>query len=206
MANVEKGQSKQTQDKSNKKEDAKDNKCQGKGPSCQSLNSDAAAPMLRFGASKNFDLFKCKVPVACMERYKNLGRLIVDEKYYVLDDVDISLYDLTNDPYDVEKARLREAYKHRNKDVNNMRVDRTSMYAYLISKLSKESYEKIQGHMEWQAKKIEDIRDPLDLWLVIKKSHQILTMSRVAAVIKKTAREEYSSCKQGSFENIMDYK
>jgi hypothetical protein len=31
-------------------------------------------------------------------------------------------------------------------------------------------------------------------------------MSRVAAVIKKTAREEYSSCKQGSFENIMDYK
>jgi hypothetical protein len=31
-------------------------------------------------------------------------------------------------------------------------------------------------------------------------------MSKVAAVIKKTAREEYAACKQGPFEHIMDYK
>jgi len=28
----------------------------------------------------------------------------------------------------------------------------------------------------------------------------------VAAIIKKTAREEYAACKQGPFEHIMDYK
>jgi hypothetical protein len=42
-----------------------------------------------------------------MEKYKNLGRLIMDEQYYVLDAVDTSLYDMTNDRYDVEKGRLR---------------------------------------------------------------------------------------------------
>jgi hypothetical protein len=37
----------------------------------------------------------------------------------------------------VEKARLREAYKRRDKEIDDMRIIRTSMYAYLISKLSK---------------------------------------------------------------------
>jgi len=60
----------------------------------------------------------------------------MDEQYYVPDAVDTSLYDLTNDRYDVEKGRLREAHKHRDKEINDMRVDRTSMYAYLISKLN----------------------------------------------------------------------
>jgi hypothetical protein len=116
------------------------------------------------------------------------------------------LYDLINDPYDVEKARLREAYKRQDKEIDDIRVDCTSMYAYLISKLSKESYDKIQGHADLVKKEIEESRDPLDLWILIKTSHQILTTSKVAAVIKKTAHEEYSACKQGTFEKTMDYK
>jgi hypothetical protein len=54
-----------------------------KGLPSQSLNSNAAVPMIRFGVSNNYDLFKPKVLVACMEKYKNLGRFIMDEKYYV---------------------------------------------------------------------------------------------------------------------------
>jgi hypothetical protein len=41
---------------------------------------------------------------------------------------------------------------------------------------------------------------------VVKSTHQILTTSKVASVIKKTAREEYATCKQGPFEHIVDYK
>ncbi len=151
----------------------------GKGLPSQSLNSDTAAPMLRFGVSKNYDLFKHKVSVACMERYKNLGRLIMDEKYYVPAAINDALYDLMNDPYGIEKARLREAHKRRDKELDDMRIDCTSMYAYLISKLSKESFDKVQGHADWS--KIEDSSDPLQLWIVIKKTHQILTTSKVAA-------------------------
>jgi hypothetical protein len=46
-----------------------------------SLNSDTAVPPLKYGGGNNFDLFKKRVAIACLERYKNLGRLIVYEKY-----------------------------------------------------------------------------------------------------------------------------
>jgi hypothetical protein len=36
-------------------------------------------PMLHFGVANNFDLFKRKVSIACLEKHKNLGRLIMDE-------------------------------------------------------------------------------------------------------------------------------
>jgi len=160
--------------------------------------------MLRFGVGNNYDLFKRKISIACMERYKNLGRLIMDEKYYKPAKVDTALYDLTNDPHEVEKSRLREAHKRRDKEIDDMRMDRTSMYVYLNSKLSKESLDEVQGHTDWAS--IEASRDPLQLWIVIKKCHQILTTSKVTVVIKKAAREEYAACKQGQFENIVDFK
>jgi hypothetical protein len=160
--------------------------------------------MLRLGVSNNFDTFKKKVSIACLEKYKNLGRLINDEAYYVPPQVDLADFDLANDTNDIEKTRLREAHKRRDKEIDDMRVDRTSMFAYLLSKLSKESMDEVQGHGSWT--KIETSRDPLELWLVIKSTHQILTTSKVASVIKKTAREEYAACRQGAFEHIVDYK
>ena len=60
-----------------------------------------------------------------------------------------------------KKGRLREAFKRRDKEIDDMR--KTSMYAYLISKLSKETLDKIQGQPDWP--KVEKNRDPLDLWL-----------------------------------------
>jgi hypothetical protein len=53
---------------------------------------------------------------------------------------------------------------------------------------------------------VEASRDPLELWKIIKATHQILTTSKVASVIKKTARKEYMACKQGPYEHIVDYK
>jgi len=172
--------------------------------SVTSLNSDTAVPMLRLGVNNNFDNFKKRVSIACMEKYKNFGRLIVDEKYYEPPAVDISQYNLANGPHEVEKGRLREAHKRRDKEINDMKIDRTSMFAYLISKLSKESLDKVQGDASW--KKIEASRDPLDLWKVIKATHQILTTLKVASIIKKTAREEYAACRQGPFKHIVDNK
>jgi hypothetical protein len=40
---------------------------------------------------------------------------------------------------------------------------------------------------------------------VIKECHQTFTTSKVASVIKKTARED-AACKQGMYEHIVDYK
>jgi hypothetical protein len=70
------------------------------------LNSDTAVSQLKYGGGNNFDLFKKRVAIACLERYKNLGRLIVNERYYVPLMIDIADYDLANDPYEVEKVRF----------------------------------------------------------------------------------------------------
>ena len=55
------------------------NFCGSRSPtSVASLNSDTAVPVLRLGVNNNFDTFKKKISIAWMEKYKNLGRLIVE--------------------------------------------------------------------------------------------------------------------------------
>jgi len=87
----------------------------------------------------------------CMEKYKNLGRLIIDESYYQPPAIDLALYDLANDPHEIEKGRLKEAHKRWDKEIDDMKVDWTSMFAYLILILSKESLEKVQGYADCAA-------------------------------------------------------
>jgi hypothetical protein len=62
------------------------------------------------------------------------------------------------------------------------------MYAYLLSKLSKESFNEVQGNSKWIS--VETSREPLELWKLIKESHQTTTTSKVTSVIKKSTREE----------------
>jgi hypothetical protein len=76
------GESKNTQEAETKqhgKPGFKNGRKQGKPQQSQSLNSDAVVPMLHFDVANNFDLFKRKVSIACLEKHKNLGRLIMDE-------------------------------------------------------------------------------------------------------------------------------
>jgi hypothetical protein len=46
-----------------------------------SLSSDSTVPMLKCGPSNNYGIFKKKIAIACMEKYKNLGRLINDKSH-----------------------------------------------------------------------------------------------------------------------------
>jgi hypothetical protein len=133
-----------------------------------------------FSATNNYTLFKGKISIACQEKYDNLCRLIHDKDYYVLPVVDTALYNPTNDPHEIEKGRLRKAHKSWDKEIDDMRIDRTSMFSYIKSMLSKESYDEVQGHKDWIL--IKASRDPLQLWLAVKTTHQILMASNVAGI------------------------
>jgi hypothetical protein len=65
----------------------------------------------------------------------------------------------------VEKGRLRGAHKRRDNEINDKWIVQTSMFAYLISKLSKESLDKIQGYADWS--KVDLSHKPLQLWMLI---------------------------------------
>jgi hypothetical protein len=53
---------------------------------------------------------------------------------------------------------------------------------------------------------IKNTRDAQQLWQVIEETHKVFTISRIAAVIKKTARKEYQLMHQGPYESIITYK
>jgi hypothetical protein len=62
--------------------------------------------MLRYGPSSDTDVFKKKIALACMEKYKT--RLITDEKYYEPPQIDLTKYNLANDIHDIEKGGWRK--------------------------------------------------------------------------------------------------
>jgi len=78
------------------------------------------------------------------------------------------------------------------------------MYAYIMSKLSKESKDEVKRHENYDSFSVTN--DPLELWITIKELHSVATGSKVKGVIKCKAWEEYALCKQGAFEDIRDYK
>ena len=49
----------------------------------KSGDSDAAVPLLQFGARNNWLKFKDKIHTACVEKYGDLGRLIETEDYFM---------------------------------------------------------------------------------------------------------------------------
>jgi hypothetical protein len=125
------------------------------------VNSDEAVPVLRFGPNNNYVTFKDKLKTACLEKYGDLGRLIKDEEYYEPPEVDKT--DFPNADSDIfEKQALIEAIKERASLVRKMKLDKSSMYAYIMSKLSVESVDEVKRHRDYS--KADDTFDPLELW------------------------------------------
>jgi hypothetical protein len=176
----------------------------GPKTSIKSLNSDEAVPMLKYGPYNNFIVFKERLKTACMEKYGDLARLIELEMYWEPDPIDKDQDYPTASSDEFVKAALIHAIKERATTIAKMRVNRASMYAYIMSKLSKESLDELKRHDLYA--EIDEKVDPLLLWKAIKELHMVATSSKVTQVVKRKAREEYQSCKQGAFESLVDFK
>jgi hypothetical protein len=70
--------------------------------------------------------------------------------------------------------------------------------------LSQESKDEVKRSEDYEA--IKNTRDAQGLWQIIEETHKVFTISRIAAVIKKTARKEYQLMQQGPYESIITYK
>jgi len=164
-------------------------------------------PILKYGPSNNWVDFKKKMAIACCEHYGDLGKIIEDEYYYIppnLDQDDYGLFDPTSDPLGINKAALLEAVKNRIKKIDRMKDDRPSLYAFIFSKLSRESEDEIKRTDKYGAWSKE--RDPLSLWLALKDLHLITTISKNSAVIRTQAIEDYHSCRMQDFEKLSTFK
>ena len=174
-------------------------------PKQKSLNSDEAVPMLRYGPYNNFITFKERLKTACMERYGDLARLIELEDYWMPDEVDRTREEYREaDTDEFQKAALIHAIKERTTTIAKMKANRSCMYAYILSKLSTESLDELKRDSDYEV--INNSVDPLLLWKAIKRLHIVSTSSKVEQVMKRKAREEYQTCKQGTFESLVEFK
>ncbi len=82
--------------------------------------------------------------------------------------------------------------------------DHPKLYALIWQHLSQESKEEVKRSVEYEV--IKNTRDAQQLWQVIEETHKVFTISRIAAVIKKTAHKEYQLMHQGPYESIITYK
>jgi hypothetical protein len=161
-------------------------------------------PILTFGPNNNFAKFKEALSSKALREYGDLGRLIEAGTYYSGDPPDQNDYDLNNDPHGLNQATFLEQQKLYMRHWEDMINDRPKLYAMIWQHLSQESKEEVKRSVDYEV--IKNTRDAQQLWQVIEETHKVFTISRIAAVIKKTAHKEYQLMHQGPYESIITYK
>ena len=161
-------------------------------------------PILRYGTNSNFLKFKEKLSRLALKDYKDLGRIIEDMEYYEPPEIDEDDYDLDNDPRGVKLQTYKDELKERSKSIRDMRNNRSSLYAMIEMYLSKESLDEVRQHDNYDD--FNANKDPLELWKAITEIHRVMSVSKVATVVKQTAKDNFDTCYQHTYESIVDFK
>ena len=169
-------------------------------------SAEEAVPILKYGPGNNWIEFKKRMAIAATEKYRNLGRITEQETYYIPPEIffDPDTLNPTNDPFGLNKAAVMEEVKERRKQIERMRDDRPSLYAFILFKLSRESEDELKRYVDYNAFHEQQI--PLELWTALKDLHLITTTSKCASVIKQQATEDYMRLRQGDFETLTQFK
>lgn len=166
-------------------------------------NDNDHIPILRFGPNNNLIRFKRTIIVKAGEKFGSLAKTLELMAYYVTPEVDITEFDLVNDPHGLNLMSLQENIRARIKREQKMLEDRHNMYSFIYSHLSEESIDEIkqvEGYEEFDTNK-----DPLELWKAIISTHMITENTLDEGMLRRDAREQYKNCLQGEHESIVRY-
>ena len=78
------------------------------------------------------------------------------------------------------------------------------MYGLITQYLSIESLDEIKRQVSYE--KVDEEADPQGLWQLVEETHKVTSVSKVEAVVKLAARNEYRNTRQGTYESIITYK
>ena len=135
----------------------------------------AELPLLRFtenATENNFQIFREALQLYAMVHFKDLGRMIEMEEYYVPPEIEIPpAEDLTpeNDPLGFLAHDIRTQVAERRKLMASMQANRSALYSVILGQLSTESKARIKLSEHWL--KIDEGKEPLELWLLIIQTH-----------------------------------
>jgi hypothetical protein len=168
---------------------------------------DGEIPILKYGQTTNFLKFRERLSEHAVKEFGKLGLIIEAGKYYeppYPDEDDFGSFDPDIDLTGVNKILYIEAMKARDKEVRSMAAQRPNLYATIMLKLSAESREEVKRDPGYEA--FNKAKDPMLLWKAITASHQVQSTSKVEAVVKLSARQQYRDLKQGRYETILAFK
>lgn len=160
-------------------------------------------PMLKFGTGNNFHVFKEAISKGGVKDFGHLGTLFETGKLYIPTMPTKADYTFLPDPDD-RKLLYTEAVKSYMKQVNDANMNSPKLFGYIWQYLSPESIDEVKHQAEYI--KFNKDKDPVKLWETIVKTHEISSMSRIPEVIKRAARKDYQSCRQGGYESIFTYR
>lgn len=166
-------------------------------------SSDKKVPLLKFGQGNNWLAFKEKMYTACLEKYGDLARLIENEQYDDSPVINDEEFPGWRDD-EVMKTLYIGEIKARQKVVRQIKDDQAKMYAYIVSKLSKESMDEFKHHEDYQT--VKGDLSVFGLWVVLREIHAINNSSTNLLILKKEAFEKYATCKQGPFEILAGFE
>ena len=111
-------------------------------------DSNSAIPLLRFGLINEWLKLKAKISNSCLEKYGNIGRHIETKEYYIPPEIAGHRMDRY---FGWETEKLKDMLymvegKARTKNIWQMDESRVKMYAYILSKLSKETLQESNHH------------------------------------------------------------
>jgi hypothetical protein len=103
-----------------------------------------------------------------------------------------------------DETLYQEAVKGWTKIRLDLSMKEPMLYAMIWQYLSPESVDEIKHDENY--KQFSDENDPEGLWQAIIKTHKVTTVSRVKGVIKRSARKQYQSIRQGGYESLISYR
>jgi hypothetical protein len=163
-----------------------------------------AIPILKYGPSNNFRLFKEAMSKKALVDYGNLGKLIKQGSIILPDQLNRASYDLEDDDDSLNKIEYLEDKKAYRRELADFHRDKPKLFALLLQHLSDESLDAVQKEVEWT--QIEENADPEGLWQLIELKHKVHSASEVEAIVKLAPRNQLAMTRQGAFESIVAFK
>ena len=114
-----------------------------------------------------------------MVRYGDLAKMLETDQYYEPPRPDTRDVNPRTDP--IGYKEIEDQCIRRSRAIGEMAKNRTPLYGFMIQHLSNESHDAIKLLDEYQ--EFNATKDPLSLWLAIKKTHKVATSSNVDIIM-----------------------
>ena len=155
------------------------------------------------GISGNLVQWRKSITIKAFEKFGDLARVLETREYYSPPEIEIPDVDaLEGLALRVAESKYIQQVTKREDFISNMRMQRSSLYAFIWQNISLESEQIVQQRVEWT--ELSTLKCPRMLWINILATHSISTSGNTA-VDEEDLDNRYKAVRQTNEETIVMY-